>query len=167
MANSSHLYLIALGSNVRTVRDGLPGKVLSAAVDVLEELGLLFHAVAPTITTSPIGVSRRRFANSAALVETFREPEELLGLLKATEQSFGRKSVGQRWSARVLDLDIILWDGGIWECEELIIPHPEFRQRDFVLEPACAIARHWRDPVTNLSVAHLFARLTKPRPAPR
>jgi 2-amino-4-hydroxy-6-hydroxymethyldihydropteridine diphosphokinase len=167
MANTSHLYLIALGSNVRTASDGAPGQVLASAIGVLEERGLLFHAIAPIIATPPLGPSQRRFANSAAVIETFREPEELLGLLKAAEQIFGRKSHGQRWRARVLDLDIVLWDGGIWESNSLVVPHPEFRTRNFVLQPASAIAGEWRDPITNLSLAQLYARLTKPRPVPR
>nr|WP_298897799.1 2-amino-4-hydroxy-6-hydroxymethyldihydropteridine diphosphokinase [uncultured Altererythrobacter sp.] len=167
MAKPSHLYLIALGSNVRTVSDGAPSQVLESALEVLEDLGLLFHAVAPIITTPPVGPSQRKFANSAAVIETFREPEALLALLKATEQIFGRKSLGQRWRARVLDLDIVLWDRGVWDSESLAIPHPEFRIRDFVLQPASVIAGDWRDPITNLSLAQLYARLTKPRPIPR
>ena len=167
MAKPSHLYLIALGSNVRTVSDGAPRRVLENAIEVLEDLGLLFHAVAPIIPTEPIGPSQRKFANGAAVIETHREPEELLQLLKATEQIFGRRSHGQRWRARVLDLDIVLWEGSIWESRSLIIPHPEFRIRDFVLRPASAIAGDWRDPITNLSLAQLYARLTKPRPVPR
>lgn len=167
MSSQSHLYLIALGSNVRTARDGPPRQVLEAARETLEDLGLLIHAVSPIVTTPPMGPSQRKFANAAAIVETFRDPPDLLGLLKATEQVFGRTRRGQRWRARVLDLDIVLWDGGIWESETLIIPHSEFRQRDFVLQPASAIAAEWRDPITNLSLSQLYARLTKPRPIPR
>ena len=100
MNSQSHLYLIALGSNVRTVRDGPPRLVLEAAYEVLEDLGLLIHAVSKTITTPPVGPSQRNFANAAAIVETFRDPSELLGVLKATEQAFGRMQGGQRWRAR-------------------------------------------------------------------
>ena len=167
MNSQSHLYLIALGSNVRTPRDGSPRRVLEAACEVLEDLGLLIHAASATITTPPIGPSQRKFANAAAIVETFRDPPELLGVLKATEQAFGRMQRGQRWRDRVLDLDIVLWDGGIWESSSLLIPHPEFRTRDFVLQPATQIAGDWKDPITNLSLAQLYARLTKPRPVPR
>ncbi len=163
---ASHFYLIALGSNVRTAADGLPRKVLLAAIKELEKVGLKFPALAPIIVTAPLGPSRRRFANTAAVIETERSPEELLALLKGVEQAFGKRS-GQRWGARVLDLDIVLWDGGIWAGRHLSIPHPQFRSRDFVLGPAKAIAADWRDPISNLSVAQLHTRLTKPRPAPR
>ena len=152
---------------MRTASDGSPKQVLESAIEVLEGLDLSFHAIAPVIITAPIGPSQRRFANSAAVVETVSDPEQLLRVLAATEQTFGRKARGQRWGARVLDLDIVLWSGGIWESETLAIPHPEFRNRDFVLQPASAIAGNWRDPITNLSLAHLLARLTKPRPVPR
>lgn len=147
--------------------DGPPRNVLHAAVEVLEDVGLLFHAVSPIIETPAMGRSRRRFANAAAVVETMREPPVLLGVLKAIELAFGRRARGAPWGARVLDLDIVLWDGGIWTERGLAIPHPEFRQRDFVLGPASAIAPQWRDPVTGLSLAQLHARLTKPRRAPR
>ena len=167
MSVASHLYLIALGSNVRTVRNGAPRGVLEAAMETLADKGLLFHAVSPIMQTNPIGPSDRQFANAAAVLETKHGPEELLALLKRTERGFGRKARGQRWSARVLDLDIILWEGGIWESDALIIPHREFRQREFVLQPARAIAGEWRDPITNLSIAQLYVRLTKPRPVTR
>jgi len=39
-----------------------------------------------------------------------------------------------------------------------------FRTRRFVLDPAVEIAGHWRDPLTGLSLRHLAARLTRPRP---
>ncbi|RYD41366.1 MAG: 2-amino-4-hydroxy-6-hydroxymethyldihydropteridine diphosphokinase, partial [Verrucomicrobiaceae bacterium] len=67
----------------------------------------------------------------------------------------------------VLDLDIVLWSGGIWVSPGLAIPHPAFRERGFVLSPAMDVAADWRDPVTGLKVRHLFARLTRRSAAPR
>jgi 2-amino-4-hydroxy-6-hydroxymethyldihydropteridine diphosphokinase len=55
----------------------------------------------------------------------------------------------------------VLWSGGIFAAPDLAIPHPLFRQRDFVLRPAAAIAPDWRDPVSNLSLRQLLARLRK------
>jgi 2-amino-4-hydroxy-6-hydroxymethyldihydropteridine diphosphokinase len=67
----------------------------------------------------------------------------------------------------VLDLDVILWSEGAFAAPGLTIPHPLFRQRDFVLRPASAIAGAWRDPLTGLTVRQLRARLTHPRPLRR
>lgn len=160
-------YLIALGSNKRHHRHGAPRRVLDAALAALTEEGVCVERAAPVLQSAPLGPSKRRYANSAAVVVTDLEPEELLTLLKQIEQEFGRRSGGQRWSSRVLDLDIVLWSGGAWDSPGLTIPHQSFRARDFVLTPTRQIAPRWRDPITGLSANHLHARLTRPRRLPR
>lgn len=151
-------YLIALGSNVRHVRHGAPEHVLRAAVGHLPGTVV---ALAPTITSAPLGPSRRRYANSAAVLRTALLPEALLARLKELEHEFGRRNGGQRWGSRVLDLDIVLWSGGTWASPGLTIPHPAFRVRSFVLGPAAAIVPGWRDPLSGLSVRQLLARLKR------
>lgn len=165
-SEACHRYLIALGSNVRHVRYGAPREVLRAALAALEQEGLSVLAAAPVITTAPLGPSRRRYANGAALVETLLEPDALLALFKRVERRFGRRVGGKRWSARVLDLDVILWSGGMWGTPGLIVPHASFRERGFVLRPGAALAPDWRDPVGGLTLRQLLARLTRPRPLP-
>lgn len=160
-------YLIALGSNQRHHRFGAPERVLQAVLAALRQSDVKVLAAAPTIRSAPLGPSRRRYANGAALIKTRLEPEELLDRLHGIERDFGRRRSGQRWTARVLDLDIVLWSGGAWSSSGLIIPHPEFRRRAFVLGPAAAIAPGWRDPITGLSLCQLHSRLTRPRRVPR
>ena len=159
-------YLVALGSNMRHHRHGAPAGVIRAALEAMEWAGLRVVRSAPVIATAPLGPSRRRFANSAALVEAELAPDDLLATLKGIEREFGRKA-GQAWGARVLDLDIILWSGGAWSTPGLTIPHPAFRARAFVTVPASAIVPAWRDPLTGLTLRQTHARLTRPRPAPR
>jgi len=156
-------YLIALGSNMRHVRHGPPERVLAAACAALTDEGAKVLARAPTLRSAPLGPSRRRYANSAVLIESRDDPDALLRRLKALERAFGRSRRGQRWASRVLDLDIVLWDGGAWSGPHLTIPHPAFRIRDFVLKPAAAIAPGWRDPITGLTMRQLHARLAKPK----
>jgi 2-amino-4-hydroxy-6-hydroxymethyldihydropteridine diphosphokinase len=162
-----HRYLIALGSNVRHPHHGAPAAVLRAALAVLRRNAIQVEAASPIIASAPLGPSRRRYANAAAVVSTDLAPQRLLTHLKRLEAQFGRRSRGSRWQARVLDLDIILWSGGTFASNDLAIPHPEFRYRPFVLQPACTIAADWRDPLSSLSIRHLSTRLTKPQPAPR
>ena len=101
-----------------------------------------------TIRTTPaLGPAGRSFANAVAIVESELAPDELLAELKAIERGFGRRP-GRRWGPRVLDLDIILWSGGAWGGPGPIVPHPEFRDRAFVLQPLAEIAPGWRDPLT-------------------
>ena len=167
------IYLVALGSNRRHGRHGVPAAVLAAALDELAAQGVTILDAAPVISSAPIGPSHRRYANGAALIETADSPPALLARLKAIERAFGRRA-GRRWGSRVLDLDIVLWSGGIWASPGLSVPHPAFRERGFVLGPARTIAPDWRDPVTNHTLRHLAARLARPHrctthvdPAPR
>lgn len=157
-----HCYLIALGSNRRHHRFGRPRDVLAAALGRLESHGVVVTKAAPVLLSDPIGPSQRRYANSAAAIETSLGPPALLALLKRVEREFGRRPGGQRWSARVLDLDLVLWSGGPYAAPGLTVPHPLFRSRDFVLAPAAHIAADWRDPLTGLTVRQLHMRLTRP-----
>jgi len=159
-AATAQQYLIALGSNQRHARFGSPRRVLAAALERLEAEGARVIAAAAPIETAPVGPSIRRYANSAAVIETNLEPEGLLALLKRIEREFGRRPGGQRWRARVLDLDLVLWTGGPYASRTLTIPHPLFRTRAFVLTPALAVAPGWRDPVTGATLRQLHARLT-------
>ena len=140
--------------------------MLEAAVKALPDVGLSVEAVSPMVQTAPLGPSRRRYANAAAVVATALGPDALLDTLQAIELGFGRTRRGARWGARVLDLDIVLWDGGAWASRRLVIPHPEFRRRGFVLAPSAAIASRWVDPLSNLSLFQLHARLTRGKSLP-
>lgn len=167
MSGTPQRYLIALGSNRRHHSYGAPRAVIEAGLDAFKDAGLRVVRTAAVMTSAPLGPSLRRYANTAAIVETALDPPACLAALKAIERRFGRRATGQRWSARVLDLDIVLWSGGAWETRNLTIPHREFRKRLFVLAPALTVAPGWRDPATGFTIAHLAARLTRRRAAPR
>ncbi|HQS69067.1 MAG: 2-amino-4-hydroxy-6-hydroxymethyldihydropteridine diphosphokinase [Novosphingobium sp. 28-62-57] len=154
-------YLVALGSNQRHHRHGAPAAVIRAALADLAVHPIRLVAVSPLIRSRPVGPSQREYVNGAAVVETRLDPPALLDVLQDIEARFGRKRQGQRWRARTLDLDIVLWSGGCWSDELLTIPHREFRKRAFVLCPAARIARLWRDPVTGHSVGHLEYRIKR------
>lgn len=153
-------YIVAAGSN-RCGRHGRPAAEVRAALNAIKGR-VTASAIIPSV---PLGPSTRRFANAVALVETKADPEKLLQRLKRIERRFGRRP-GQRWGARVIDLDIVLWSGGCWAGPGLTIPHPRFRERRFVLDPLVRIAPGWRDPVTRLTMRQLHARLTAPVPLP-
>ena len=137
-----------------------PRRILAHALSLLNSGPLRLRARSPILDTPPLGPSIRRFANAAALIETRLDPSALLRHLKAMERAANRRR-GQRWGSRTLDLDIILWSNGPWESPGLTIPHAAFRARAFVLTPLAAIAADWRDPISNLTVRHLAARLHK------
>ena len=160
------LYAIGLGSNRRHARFGDPRAVLLAALAALESEDIEAVDSSPIIASDPLGPSRRRYANAVALVASTLNPPEMLARLHAIEATFGRRT-GQRWSARTLDLDILLWSGGIWSDSTLTIPHPAIDQRAFVLGPLRAIVPEWQHPLHGRSVRQLAARLARPKPVDR
>lgn len=163
MQPASHLYLIALGSNRRHPLFGQPTRVLEHAVEALELPDIDVFAVSQIMVSKPVGPSAREYANAAALVLSKLSPPELLAQLKAIEAHFGRRDIGQRWRGRILDLDIVLWDGGCWADECVTVPHPHFRERGFVLTPAAQIAPKMRDPVSGLTMKQLTFRFLHPK----
>ena len=157
----AHRYIVALGSNMRVPRIGAPGKVVRAAAARLDgDVGLVL-AFSRIFRSAPLGPSLRNYANAALLLASELDPPSLLEVLQQIEDDFGRRRAGARWRARSLDLDIVLWSGGVWHSSTLTVPHPEFRQRAFVLDPAAEIAPHWRDPVSGLTLRQLAARLRR------
>ncbi len=158
-------YLIALGSNQRHVRWGEPRSILNAAVAQFGVRGLVVERASGWVCSRPLGPSLRKYANGAVVVRSDLDPREMLAVLQDIEAAFGRKRQGQRWRSRTLDLDIVLWSGGCWADDALVVPHREFRARAFVVGPAAQIAPGWRDPVSGLTLKHLHARLTR-WPAP-
>lgn len=157
-------YAIALGSNRRHPRHGRPRDVIRAAIATMgASRHFSIEAIAPIFNTAAIGPAGRSFANGAIIAKSGKNPDAVLKIAKAIERDFGRRR-GRRWGPRVLDIDIILWSGGIWSAAGLAIPHPAFRTRRFVLDPLLRIAAGWRDPLSNLRVRHLHARLSRPKP---
>jgi 2-amino-4-hydroxy-6-hydroxymethyldihydropteridine diphosphokinase len=88
----------------------------------------------PFLHTAPFGVEKQPpFVNAGVLVETCHPPLELLRLLKWIEKRVGRYPT-YRWGPRVLDLDLVLYEGVRVESRELTLPHPGLRERDFFKE---------------------------------
>ena len=162
MAQATHLYAIALGSNRRHVVHGRPAGVIAAAIAELDAAFGLFDS-SPIVLNPAVGGAGREFANAVALVESPLDPPDMLAAMKTIERAFGRRR-GRRWASRVLDLDLVVWSGGNFRSRELTIPHSRLATRDFVLGPLATIAPAW--PIIGaLTPRHLVARLGKRRRA--
>ena len=163
MGEATHTYAIALGSNVRHGSHGRPSGVIEAAIAELDRRFTLF-AASPIMLNPAAGGAGRDFANAVAIVESSLDPKSLLHQLKGMERDFGRRP-GKRWGARVLDLDIVAWDGPPVRSRSLTIPHPRLAKRMFVLAPLAHIAPRWRVDGT-LNAPQLIRRLLgKPAPS--
>ena len=146
---------IAFGSNVgdreRYIHDAVDR--LSSFITALR-LSRLFE-------TEPVDMAgeQRQVVNAAATGETELAARPLLERMLAIEQERGRTRP-HPGAARTLDLDLILYDDLILdEPPTLIVPHPRFRERRFVLEPLADVAPDWTDPVTGLTIARLLENL--------
>ncbi len=122
---------VALGSNL-----GDRLAILDTAIRVLDaDVHTHVMAVSRVYETQPVGgPPQGPYLNAVAVLETDRDPEELLDLLLAAEASLGRVRA-QRWGPRTLDLDLILYDGPPVRTPRLTVPHPRARERAFVLVP--------------------------------
>lgn len=163
MTSQTHLYAVAIGSNRPHGRHGRPTGVVHAALAALDRDFTLF-AASPLLLNPASGGAGREFANAVAIVESPLAPRAMLTAVKAIERAFGRRP-GRRWGPRVLDLDLLAWDGGRWSDRHLTIPHKSLEQRQFMLQPLAAIAPRWRLRGA-LTTSQLAARLGKRRPKP-
>ena len=109
--------------------------------------------------TEPIGKTNQPwFVNLALEVQTSLTAQELLQQLLRIEQQFGRvRKV--KWEARVIDLDILDYDGKILNSKDLTLPHPEMIRRRFVLEPLNEIAGSIIHPLENKTILELLNNL--------
>jgi len=129
-------------------------------------IGFGEYALAPlvwefaVIDTEPVGVTGKQpdFLNAVAVGETPLAPRALLDTLLAIERDRGRERPFPG-AARTLDLDLILFGDRIIDEPGLIVPHPRFRERRFVLEPLSQIAPEMVDPVTGQTVEELLTRV--------
>lgn len=74
------------------------------------------------------------FFNAVAGIRYRGEPESLLKLLLSIEDSLGRLR-GEKWGPRLIDLDLLSFDGLQLDTPDLRLPHPHMHERAFVLVP--------------------------------
>ena len=144
---------VALGSNL-----GDRSSHLDYAISRLRSY-LTNVRVSRYYETDPIGVPGPQplFLNAAAVGSTDASAQDLLQALLEIEAERGRERP-HPGAARTLDLDLVLYGNLVLEEPGLIVPHPRFRERRFVLEPLAEIAPLLVDPVTGSTVAELLSR---------
>jgi len=154
MGRPSRTY-IALGSNLGD-RLGFIELGLSRLRDVSVGMTL---CCSPIYETEPWGMKDQpRFLNCVAEFVVEMDPWQLLDRLMKVESETGRNKSEPRWSARNLDLDILLFGTMIITGERLTIPHPGILQRRFMLVPLNDLTPELEIPGTNLTVQQALER---------
>jgi 2-amino-4-hydroxy-6-hydroxymethyldihydropteridine diphosphokinase len=146
---------VGLGANL-----GDPPRQLAAALALLnavDEVDLL--RVSAFYENPPLGPRNQPwYVNAVAMVRTRLTPEDLFRALRQIETALGRNR-RERWGPRIIDLDLLLYDGEIVSTPELTVPHPEMHRRAFVLAPLAEIAPEAWHPVLKRRAAELLAEL--------
>jgi 2-amino-4-hydroxy-6-hydroxymethyldihydropteridine diphosphokinase len=145
---------IGLGSNLGDSRSILAGTIdrfrSHPQIEVI--------AVSSWYKTAPIGPPQPDYLNGCAILQTSLAPLDLLNILHSIESEFGRVRQ-ERWGARTIDLDLLLYDDLIIDLPTLQVPHPRMLERAFVLVPLREIAPNAIEPKSGQSIFTLCKQL--------
>lgn len=138
--------LISFGSNLGDRHDLITEAARRIAKsDLFRQSGDLYTS--RLFETPPIGGpgGQEAFLNAIGAFETNASARDVLTLLQQLENDLGRQR-RRRWDARSIDLDVVLHGELVGGGTGLIVPHPRYTARQFVLQPACDVAANYRDP---------------------
>jgi len=146
---------VGLGSNI-----GDKAGNIMRALEILGQFdGLKVTKISSFYETEPVGYEDQNwFVNAVAQIETIFPPEELLSMLKKTEQVIGRRET-IRWGPREIDLDLLMYDQLCFDSPDLVIPHPRMHERAFVLVPLVEIVPDQVHPILKKTVTELLTEL--------
>ncbi len=138
--------LISFGSNLGDRHD----LIAEAARRISDSMALPAGCSLRTsrlFQTPPIGGpdGQEPFLNAVGAFDTDASARDILALLQSIEIDLGRQR-HQRWDSRSIDLDVVLHGELVGGGTGLIVPHPRYTARQFVLKPACDVAADYRDP---------------------
>jgi 2-amino-4-hydroxy-6-hydroxymethyldihydropteridine diphosphokinase len=136
-----HSVLIALGANLgsRSLNLRRAIELLAPAVRVVRISGVDETEPVDAPPGSP------RFLNMVVAGHTSLSPAALLEHLLAVERKLGRHRTKVRNAPRTIDLDLILYSANRVRTSRLTLPHPRFKGRSFVMEPARELALGWKE----------------------
>lgn len=168
---------IAFGSNLPSSL-GSSRATIEAAILSLEAEDIQPEQVSPFYETPAYpDPSDPPFINGVLSAKTDRQPADVMSVLLALEEGYGRVRE-RRWAPRSLDLDLINYEGRVlpsdaaWQAAasnrgdttpdaQLVIPHPRMHHRQFVLQPLADIAADWLHPVFQKTAIDLLTGVEK------
>jgi dihydroneopterin aldolase/2-amino-4-hydroxy-6-hydroxymethyldihydropteridine diphosphokinase len=138
-----HIAYLSLGSNIGDREDNL-----NLGLDGISKIsGCRVGRVSNFANTAPYGFAKQDdFLNACVEIETFLTPHELLVVFREIENRAGRERIA-KWGPRTLDIDIVYYDDVVLSEDDLMIPHIDMHNREFVLAPLAEIAPNKRHPI--------------------
>jgi len=144
---------LALGSNVGDSRQHI-NQAAGLLSTVLRDM-----KQAPVYLSKAVGYTDQPdFFNTAVSGLTDLKPAGLLAKIKDIESQVGRTPTFPH-GPREIDIDIILYGNTVLETDKLALPHPGFRDRDFVLRPLLDLEPSLTDPETGQTIGSLLAKI--------
>lgn len=168
--SSGHRALVSFGANlgdaaanwqwVQAELDGVAGDSDCDPADSDRGREIKLIAASQIYQTQAIGCpdSQQSFSNAALVLATTLSAPALIDHLLSLEERLGRVRT-ERWGARLVDLDLLLFDQLRLESERYQVPHPRMTFRRFMLKPACEIAADWLHPLCHRTLADLVSHL--------
>jgi len=152
LKNMPHQAYVGIGSNLGKKRENYQ-EALERIAKIPETKIVKESSI---YESEPLGDSKEWYVNGTIEIETDLKPDQLLKKFKNIERAMGRKKVRKRWGARIIDLDILLYDNLKIEKGSLKIPHPEMHNRKFVLIPLSEIAPQEVHPILGMTISELL-----------
>lgn len=153
------MIFIGIGSNLKSKKYKNSCEVCLDAINYLKKFFNVLK-ISSFYESEPVPKSDQPlFVNAVFSISTKKNEKEILEILNQIEKEFGRKRLVKNES-RILDLDIIDYNGIIIENKELCVPHPRLHLRKFVLLPLFEIEPNWVHPVFNEKIPILLGKIT-------
>ncbi len=155
------------GSRVARCFIGLGGNLgdstgyINRAVKMLDDTeGVFVETLSRIIRTKPLGVEDQPdYFNAVVALNTSMPAEKLHQRLSMTEKALGRVRTEDKWAARTIDLDLLLYGDKIIDSPGLNVPHSSMHLRTFVLDGMCEIAPDFIHPTLRRTMRELKERL--------
>ena len=137
-----HNVYIGMGSNLNDRKNNLERALVELKkIAKIDKISSLYES-------HPWGYTEQdNFYNAVLKIKLNLEPLMLLSILKGIELKLGRSKTF-KWGPRIIDLDILFYDSLVLNLPSLKIPHPEIKNRLFVLLPLIELKPDLIDPET-------------------
>ena len=144
--------ILSLGTNM-----GNKLKNLQTCINALHEEVATIIKISKVYETPAWGFEGEAFYNCAVTIHTFKSAKKILKQILKLEKDLGRiRTQSNHYESRIIDIDIVSFNDEIIELENLIIPHKQLHNRNFVLFPLRDVSPNWQHPILNKSVSELI-----------
>jgi len=129
------------------------------AIDKIKRSNIEVLNVSSFYRTKPYGYQNQDdFYNIVIKIKTTQSPQNLLKLCLEIEKEMGRTRT-IKWGPRTIDLDLLFFDKKIINTDQLVIPHPDLHNREFVLKPLLEISPQLVHPIFKKTIQDLYKEL--------